>query len=141
MALNKYNPKEVSLIVGGNIIKGYADGEFINVARNEDSYTLQVGADGDATRSKSNNKSGTIIITLRQGSPSNAILAAFNQADELNDSGIVTALVKDNSGQSLHSAETIWVRKPADAPYAREAGDRQWTLETDNLNTSPAGNG
>lgn len=141
MALNTYNPKEVAIIVGGNIIDGFADGTFINVERDEDSYTLQVGSDGEATRSKNNNLSGTVTLTLRQGSPSNAILSALAQQDELNGSGIVPLLVKDNSGSSIHSAETAWIQKPSAAEYGRESGSREWVIRTDRLQTFIGGNG
>jgi hypothetical protein len=42
-------------------------------------------------------------------------------------------MVKDLSGTSLHSAATAWITKGADAEYAKEPGNREWTFETDNL--------
>ena len=64
MALKTYDPKQISVIVGGAIISGFADGEFVTTERNEDAFTLNVGADGEGGRVKSNNKSGRITLTL-----------------------------------------------------------------------------
>ena len=140
MSVKTYDPKEVAVIVGGQIIDGYADGTFVTVERSEDSFSLQMGTDGEGTRSKSNNKSGKITIVLRQGAPSNAILSAFIQSDELNGSGIVPVLVKDNSGSSLYAAETAWVMKPASSEFGRESGSREYVLETDRLVMFTGGN-
>ena len=138
--LKTYDPKQVSVIVGGFIISGFADGSFVPVARNNDTFTLLVGADGDATRSKSNDKSGTFVITLQQTSASNAVLAGIAAADELGNSGIVPVLIKDNSGNALHTAAQAWIRKYPDADFAKEGGNLEWTLETSNLIMAPLGN-
>lgn len=131
--MRTYDPKAVTVVVAGQIITGFAEDTFIGLARNEDMYTLQVGADGEATRSRSNNKSGRLTLTLRQGSPGNEILSALANADELAAGGVFSMAVKDNSGTSLHSAVTAWIVKMADTEYAREAKDREWVIETDNL--------
>ena len=140
MSLRTYDPKQVAVIIAGQIISGFADGTFVNVERDEDTWSLQVGADVEATRAKSNNKSGTLTVTLQQGSPSNAVLAALATADELTNTGIFSFLIKDNSGNSLHLAETAYIQKPAGSEYGREAGTREWVIRTDNLTTTPAGN-
>ena len=140
MAVKTYDPSQVAIIIGGFPVTGFADGSFVTVERNEDAFALYVGTDGEGTRAKSNNKSGRITITLAQSSDSNAVLSGFAQADELSNSGVVPVLVKDNSGQSLHSAETAWIVKAANSEYAREVGTREWVIETDVLVTLPAGN-
>ena len=134
-----YDPKLVSVVVGGFPISGFADGTFVTVERNEDSWTTQIGTDGEGTRSKSNNKSGRITISLMQTSQSNDILAGFEKSDELSNSGQVPVLINDNLGNALHSAETAWVVRPANAEYAREAGPREWILETDRLESFVGG--
>lgn len=133
MAAKNYDPNSVAVIVGGHIVSGYADGTFVNVARNEDAFTLQVGSSGEGVRSKSNNKSGQITITLLQSSQSNVFLSTLAQLDEISNGGVVPVLVKDNNGTPLYSAETAWVKKVADSEYGREAGSREWVLETDEL--------
>jgi len=140
MAVKTYDPKQVIIIIGGNTMTGFADGTFVIVARNEDGWSLQIGTDGEGTRSKSNNKSGTVTFTLMQSSDSNQILSALAALDELSNAGAVPIMVKDNSGESLYIAETAWIRKYADSEFAREAGPREWVLETDVLVPNIAGN-
>ena len=128
-----YDPKQYSLIVGGHIVGGLADGTFLSVSRNNDTFTLSMGADGEGARAKSNDKSGTFVFTLLQSSLSNDVLSGFHNADELNNGGQVPVLVKDNNGTTILQANTAWVRKPADVELAKEITGREWTIETDNL--------
>lgn len=134
MAVKSYNADEVIIIFGGNIISGYADGTFVTIGRDNDGFGLVIGSNGEGCRSRSNDNSGTCEVTLIQSSASNPILSALHQADELAGGGAVPLLVKDNSGNSLYSAETAWVQKFADSEFGREAGSRVWTIRTDWLN-------
>ncbi len=138
--MKTYDPKQIVIIVGGVQLTGFADGSFVTVRRNADAWSLQMGTDGEGTRSKSNDKSGQIEVVLMQSSQGNAYLSNLALADELNNAGIVPALVKDNGGSSLHAAEQVYVKKTPDSEYAREAGPRTWVLETDNLQNFVGGN-
>lgn len=137
MAVKEYNPKEVTLTVAGNIITGFADGSFVSIERNEDSWTLQVGTDGEGTRSKSNNKSGRVTFQLMQSSASNDILSGLFVLDEATSGGAVPVMVKYKN--SVFIAETAWITRPASVEYGREAGPREWVLETDVLSMKHAG--
>lgn len=139
--LKTYDFRQVSVIVGGRIMAGFAEGDdSVMVERNEDAWSLKVGADGEATRSKSNNKSGKVTLKLQQTSESNAILSAFAKADELSNSGAVPVLIKDNSGLSLHAAEQAWVIKMPSSGFGAESGEREWVLESDNMEMFEGGN-
>ena len=140
MALKAYNFAKVAVIFGGRQLTGFADGDAVTVERNEDAFTLLIGADGEGTRSKSNNRSGRVTVRLLQTSESNAILNAFAKADDLSDTGLQPLLVKDASGNSLYSAELAWIVKMPAATLGAEAGDREWVFETDNLVINEAGN-
>ena len=135
-----YNPAQVVVIFNGHEISGYADGSFVTVARDEDAFSLVVGSSGEGVRSKMNNKSGTITVTLLQSSGSNAFLSGFAELDELSAGGQGPLLIKDNSGDSLHVCESAWIQKLPDSEYAREAGSREWTFRTDNLVSHVGGN-
>ncbi len=134
MSVKTYNPADVQLVIAGNPISGYADGTFINIARNNPSYTSGTGSTGEGWRAKSNDKSGTCTITLLQTSRSNDALSALSALDEASGDGVGPLLLKDNSGRSLYAAETCWIEKPADSEFAREQSDREWVIKTDKLN-------
>lgn len=138
--LRNYNPKEVSMIIAGNIVTGYADGSYLTIERNEDSFTLQIGSDGEGVRSKSNNRSGRFTFTVQQGAAINDILSGLLAADEARGAGTFSVLVKDNQGTSIHAAATAWVVRSPSAEYARDVGSREWIVETDNLRTFVGGN-
>ena len=131
--LYTYDPKLVTVIYGGVLITGFADGTFVKVSRNSDTFSLQMGVDGHATRTKSNDNSGKFEVTLSQASPSNPILYALWKIDQMAPLGVGVKpmIVKDLSGSSLHAAPTTWIVKPSDAEYAKEAGSRVWMFETD----------
>lgn len=140
MALKSYNFAKVAVSLGGRILTGFADGESITVERNEDAWTLRIGADGEGTRAKSNNRSGRVTMRFLQTAEANAILNSFAAADEIADAGAQPFFMKDVGGNSLYSAEQMWIVKRPAAGFGNEAGEREWVLETDNLVMFEGGN-
>ena len=140
MAVRTYDPKQVTLIVGAFPIGGFADGSYITVTRENDAYQKVVGADGETSRAKSNDRSGTITITLAQTSPSNDVLSAISLADELNNDGIVPIAIRDGSGRTIIIAPFSWVQKPADVEFAKEITDREWVMACSDISMTEGGN-
>lgn len=137
--LHTYDPLQIVIVFGGLQIQGYAEKSFVKVARSEDTWSDQVGADGEMTRVRSRNKSGTITITLVAGAPSNKDLAAIAVADEQFGTGVKTIAVRDLNGLDLHKAEKAWIKKPPEADYSNEAGDREWVIRCKDLDTFSGG--
>jgi hypothetical protein len=121
-------------------MQGFSDGSMVSIEFNEDQFSLQMGTDGEGTRSKSNNYSARVTISLMQTSDSNQVLQGFWNSDRLSDSGIFPFLLKDNSGRTIYAAEQMWVAKQPSAEFGREAGAREWVLETDNMVPFEGGN-
>ena len=142
MPLRTYDPSQVIIVFSGIPISGFADGSFLTVEQNEDSFVLQVGTDGEGTRSKTNNRSGRVTFTLMQSSLANDLLQAQHTLDLLSPSGdgIGPLLIKDNSGRSLFSAEKAWIVRAPTGEFGREATSREWIVESDDLNQSHGGN-
>lgn len=140
MAVKTYDPKQVSVIVGGKIMSGFSDTTFIKASRNEQAFNLKVGTDGEGTRAKSNNLSGKVEITLMQSSQSNDDLSAFAALDELQNAGVVPLLINDKSGRTVLQATTAWIQKYADVEFAKETSTRTWILETDQFLIFEGGN-
>jgi len=57
-----YDPKKVTVIVGGRTITGFAADGIVTITKNEDSVTPSVGAKGDVTYSENANESGTVAL-------------------------------------------------------------------------------
>ncbi len=142
MTLYTFDAKSVGVIFGGAPLSGFADGTFVSIEQNEDSFSLQVGTDGDACRSKSNNQSARVTVTLQQSSASNDVLSALFNTDILSPSGdgIFPLMVKDNTGRSILAAEKAWIVKPPTSTFAREAENREWVFETDAMIHNVGGN-
>jgi hypothetical protein len=135
MAVKTYDPSHVSMFYGEIEVKGFAQDAGIAIAGDEDLWSLQIGVDGEGTRSKSSNRSATITVSLMQSSATNPLLQAASILDTETPGGTggKPLLVKDNSGTSVFSAETAWIQKEPDAEFNREAGPREWVFRTDYL--------
>lgn len=129
-----YDFKSVDCIVGGQNAYGFAEGDdAISVEPDQSEWELTVGAGGEATRSKNNNKSGTIKLKLQSTSDFNDVLNGFLQADRLKSSGTFPFMLKDRMGRELFSAESMWVEKAPPSTHGAKVGSREWTLRTDEL--------
>lgn len=132
--LKAYDPALISLVFADQLITGVQDGTFVEVSRDEDSFFLHVGADGEAARARNSNRAGTIKFTLMQSSPSNDVLSALATLDENTGAGVRSAMVKDNSGTTLVQAAQAWIQKTADVTFAKEPSEpREWLIRVADL--------
>lgn len=139
--IKSYDPAQVLTVFSAVPLVGYAPGSFIKVSRNSEMFKVHVGSDGEGARSKSNDKSGTVSVTLMQSSPSNDVLSGFAAADELAGAGVGPLLIKDNSGRTVVMAQNAWVKKLPDNEFGQELGQREWVFETDDLEVFTGGSG
>ncbi len=128
-----YDPKKVTCTYAGHTFEGYADGTFITVSRNNQMWTAQVGASGEGARSKSNDRSGTVELSLMMTSKSNDFLSARAALDELNGSGKGVLGILDENGTTIVGATEAWVQQIPSMEYGKELSERTWVLETTDL--------
>src|SRR3990172_2093317 len=95
--MHQFDPANVKFVFGGALITGYAEGSFVTIEYNEDSFKLLGGADGEATRSKSNNRSAQVTLRLMPGSSGNLILGAAQTADQAAGLGVLPLVITDLS--------------------------------------------
>lgn len=77
-----YDPKDVTAIVGGVFLTGFAE-DLVTVAKDEENFSTKVGAQGDVVRTKVNNPLGTITITLQCTSPQVPYLDGLGNSGKL----------------------------------------------------------
>ncbi len=130
----QYDPNNVSAIAGGKILGGWGDGTYIEAERDEDSWMKKTGVDGEVSRAKNNNKGGKVTLTFMQTSPSNDVLSAYQQADELTGDGVFTLIIRDSNGSTLVSSTDSWIKKPAKLVYAKEIQAWQWVIDVGTFN-------
>ena len=140
MAIRTFDPKSVIVTIGGVPMSGYADGTFLTVDRDEDAFSKVTGADGVTSRVKSNNRSGTMTLSLTQTSSSNDVLSGFVALDEIANAGVVPILVKDVSGNSLFFSATGWVKKFPSSEFGKEISNRDWVLDLADVDVFVGGN-
>lgn len=132
-SVRTYNPSRIVIIVHGLPMTGYADGTFVNITMPSDGITTSVGADGEIARAINPDRRCTVTITLQQTSPSNDFLSTIFNMDILTCGGhVAPILIQDLCGETLFSASSCWVVKPADVEFSKEISNRAWQLQTGN---------
>ncbi len=132
-ALKTYDPKAV---VGSwlppfqavNLAEGAASGTFIEIAQTTRPWSLNVGSDGEATRVKSNDRTVTVTVTLRAGSPQNAVLAAIFLEDDASAFQVGTFTLEDLNGTTLVTVEKLFLDGPADPSFSDTEDNRTWVF-------------
>jgi hypothetical protein len=125
-----YDPKKVIITLGGVPIGGYADGTFVQIDPNGETWTKKVGADGEVARALSNDNTHTIQITLMQTSLSNAYLRTVMNADKLTGLGMLPLSFTDLHSGEAHFWPQAWISTEPPTGRAKETTDVQWTIQT-----------
>lgn len=135
-----YAADAVRIIAGGVPLSGLADGTFVSVERDEQAFNKVTGADGSTSRAKTANRAGMITVTLQQTSPGNDTLSDYMIADEQNNDGVFSLLIKDTSGRTLHFAGAAWVQQKPTEDFGKEINERAWVLDCARIDSFVGGN-
>ena len=141
MKVEAYNPENVVLLCGGNIIKDFAKETFIEVDMAEQQFTYEPGL-STGVRIYNPSRWGTINVTLMQGSPSNIVFENFLRTDMNNGEGFFVLTINDNNAKLgitswLCRAPVCWVQRHAPWSYGVGHTTRTWVLETGSLDYRP----
>lgn len=128
--VHTYNCKEVYIALGNHIVSGLAEDSFISIEAVGDGITKKVGCDGEVVRSVSPDDTYAVKITVQQTSATNSFLQQRVELDRKTGDGDFPILIKDLKGGMVFSAESAWAVKPASRSYGKEAGNREWELNT-----------
>lgn len=134
-----YDPGRIAGSWKGIPFLGFMDGTFVNAERNEDAFSMSVGAQGDVTRVRSRNRTGLVTITLQAASPTNDLLTAQAQLDELSGVSYGPLQIEDLNGNTLLLASVAWIKKAPAVEFGTEAGSREWVFECADLEMSVGG--
>ena len=137
-----YAAEKVVVTVGGVIITGFADGDFITAKYDEDRYIKKIGADGEVGRSRTASRAGTIEIVVSATSKANDELSAlFNFAQIGGIDPPVPIAVADLSGRALCLASKAWVKTAPDMKFSKEIAENTWVMDAADLTFTFGGNG
>ena len=136
-----YAAEKVVITVGGVILTGTTDGDFVTAKYDEDRYTAKAGADGEVGRSKTASRMGTIEIVLSSSSKSNdALSALFNLAQIGGIDNPVPVAVADLSGRDVAFCSNGWLKTTPDMVKGKEIGERTWVFQCADLTLNFGGN-
>jgi len=136
-----YDARNVHVIVGGVPMSGFADETFVSIAAENDLYEKSVGADGDVSRSRRNDDTGVLTLTLKQTSQSNDVLSALLAADRAGNGGLVDVLVQESgSGRTIVFAQAAWIKRYPNLVYGPNVENREWQIDLAGLNYFIGGN-
>jgi hypothetical protein len=130
MGVKTYDPKQVIITFGAHIFSGFADGEFITITPTSERFTKMSGADGEVARSKSNDNTHEVTITLLQTSISNQYLSGIVALDRFGNAGKAPLKITDLSGNALFIWNEAWIRQPPDVSFDKEITERAWVFDT-----------
>lgn len=135
MSLRTYDPKQVIFTWSGLVLTGFAAGTVITAARTTDLWEMIAGSDGEVTRIKSNDRSGTVAVTLQQGSASNELLMAKVLEDEIANTAIGALLVKDFTSPTafLAGPQAFIKRMPDWARASADESNVEWMFAVPDL--------
>lgn len=133
MAVQTYDPKDIALTLDGQLLSGFA--EDIVAAERENAQVDDLsGAQGDVTRVMTNDKRGTVTISLLPTSPSNLILSNLANADGVGQvNKVFPIIIKDNRGDDLLQGEDAWVSQPPRVVFNKSIETREWTIRVARL--------
>jgi len=125
-----FDPKQCIITYGGVQLSGFADGTFLSIVPNAESFTRVVGADGEVARNKSNDSTYNLTMTFLASSASNDYLSTVYLADKVSNSGSLPFTVADLSGTTVFFTESCWIQQAPDVEFAKEITERAWALQT-----------
>lgn len=120
---------------------GWADGDAVAIEWTSPLFNKQGGSQGEWSRSATNDRSATIRVMLMQTGASNDILDAYRLISERIGVGdIFTFSLTDLGGRTLVVAERCYVEARPPLNFGRDAGPREWTLFSADVDAKIGGN-
>lgn len=128
--LAHYSPEDVDVLIAGMFeVKGFVDGTFINIEKDEPIFKTKVTADGQATRVAVPNPLYTVRLSLASTSESNQIFTRLITVDTLTTSAKFPLIIKDRSGGSVFFSGQSWIEGQASGTFSNGVETRQWTIK------------
>ncbi|MFD1886828.1 phage structural protein [Paenibacillus wenxiniae] len=119
-----YDPLDLSLQIGGVFITAMSE-DMVEVEKDEESYSVKVGAQGDVIRSKVNNPLATMTLTLLASSPQLEYLTKLARTGEI----VPVSIIYNGEVKETITSTQAFVKKLPTRTYGSEAEDREFELQ------------
>jgi hypothetical protein len=110
---------------------GYGEDEVMTVEWTEDWWTKYTGADGEVTRSLTNNFGATVTLNFAQSADANDRLDAILKADLLlpNGAGAGIFAARDLQGRLVLSSPRAWIIGPPALTFGKTVQVFPWRID------------
>jgi hypothetical protein len=121
-----YNAREVYVVLGGQPITGFADGDFVGFTPSADDSAMVVGSTGDVGLAVLNDRTGVFVFGLLQGSRASRIVMETAITTYRLTGVPIPILVRDiSTGETVSAAECFPMTPPA-STFGAEHGRRDY---------------
>lgn len=129
--LFSYNADDVSIWLGPIRFEGLAEDTFVNGSRETKVWRAKrASIDGNITRSKSTNRSGSVQVMLDDTSPTNLLLTGLIKIGEDTGKDILPLSIADRSTRDILAAGLAWLTGyPEGWSKAAEAGTTTYDID------------
>lgn len=128
------------LVTWGPIIFESFMKDTIDIETPEDSWAVEVGADGKITRVNKCIDFIKITVHLAQSSKTNDKLSALWNADRITGASIFPFAFKDGSGSTVVLADQCFILHPASIANGNTVKERTWVFHTGDAFVNHGGN-
>ena len=120
----------VMVFMGIGVSTGFDEDEFLDLEPEKETFGHKVGADGEVTRFRYNNRVNKVTVKLMHTSIANSVFSALATLDENTPggAGIGPTLIQDLQGTSLYAAQSCWISKRPKRTFGAEVKTREWEL-------------
>ncbi len=131
MYQRSFDIKKCPLIFGTHRVTGFAEGTSIKYSTDGDDWNKSTGSGGETTRVRNYaGESGSVEITLTQGSASNDFFAAQRAFDLASGGlGALPLMMKDLRGTKTLAVPWAYIRKQPDFGLGSEANNITWVID------------
>lgn len=125
-----FDPKKVTVTIGGQTVYGYSEGSLIQVDKADNVTTTTEGVDGnDTTINVSPKRGGTATLTLQHTSPFNKYLYAWAEAYARDPSSATVIMPFQMDDPSSVQINTIcWLEQVPSLGIGAETSELQWVF-------------
>ena len=119
-SVRTYDPKLITVMYGGMVVTGFAEGSAVMCEQNEDNNIPHVGVLGEVSRALNADKTGKITISLAGTSPWVGMFAKLAQANEL----LPCTVVDLNDTRHSVGGTECWINKAPNIEMGKEVVDQ-----------------
>lgn len=128
--LAHYSPEDITILFSGvHQLSGFAAGTFVNITKDNPTYTIHESSDGVVSRKYNSSKVYSVKLTLASTSESNQVLTYAASLDAATQMGKFPLIIKDQLGSSLFFSLTSWIETIPDSSYSVDITSREWTIK------------